>query len=114
MTEHERGSDRLGRRAKRFLTPLQKYEIWRRCCIHSGRGALKHRPRTESDDQSEFVERDGQPPDRWFLHGQFVVTPPKVLDERVPRDDHPGAAVLLEPSHRSQPRLQAAVVGLDR
>ena len=28
MTEHERGSDRLGRRAKRFLTPLQKYEIW--------------------------------------------------------------------------------------
>jgi transposase len=28
MTEQERGTDRLGRRAKRFLTPLQKYEIW--------------------------------------------------------------------------------------
>jgi transposase len=28
MTEQARGSDRLGRRAKRFLTPLQKYEIW--------------------------------------------------------------------------------------
>ena len=28
MTELERGSDRLGRRAKRFLTPVQKYEIW--------------------------------------------------------------------------------------
>jgi hypothetical protein len=28
MTEHERGSDRLGRCAKRFLTPLRKYEIW--------------------------------------------------------------------------------------
>src|SRR5206468_2990338 len=28
MTERERGTDRLGRRAKRFLTPLQKYEIW--------------------------------------------------------------------------------------
>jgi transposase-like protein len=28
MTEHERGADRLGRRAKRFLTPLQKHEIW--------------------------------------------------------------------------------------
>jgi transposase len=28
MTEHERGSDRLGRRAKWFLTPLQQYEIW--------------------------------------------------------------------------------------
>jgi transposase len=28
MTEHGRGSDRLGRRAKRFLSPTQKYEIW--------------------------------------------------------------------------------------
>jgi transposase len=28
MTELEPGIDRLGRRAKRFLTPLQKYEIW--------------------------------------------------------------------------------------
>ena len=31
----------------------------------------------------------------------------------VPGDDHPGAAVLLEPSHWSQPRLQPAVIGLD-
>jgi transposase len=28
MTDQERGSDRLGRRAKRFLSPTQKYEIW--------------------------------------------------------------------------------------
>jgi transposase-like protein len=28
VTEYERGTDRLGRRAKRFLTPLQKYEVW--------------------------------------------------------------------------------------
>src|SRR5215216_7204425 len=28
MTELDRGTDRLGRRAKRFLTPLQKYEVW--------------------------------------------------------------------------------------
>ena len=28
MTEHERGTDRPGRRAWWFLTPLQKYEIW--------------------------------------------------------------------------------------
>jgi transposase len=28
MTAPERGTDRLGRRAKRFLTPSQKYEIW--------------------------------------------------------------------------------------
>jgi transposase len=30
MTELERGTDRGGRRAKRFLSPSQKYEIWLR------------------------------------------------------------------------------------
>ena len=28
MTEQGRGADREGRRKKRFLTPLEKYEIW--------------------------------------------------------------------------------------
>jgi transposase len=28
MTDFEPGTDQLGRRAKRFLTPVQKYEIW--------------------------------------------------------------------------------------
>jgi transposase len=28
VSDPERGTDRLGRRAKRFLTPQQKYEIW--------------------------------------------------------------------------------------
>jgi transposase-like protein len=28
MPDSERGTDRAGRRAKRFLTPLQKYEVW--------------------------------------------------------------------------------------
>ena len=28
MPESERGTDRIGRRAKRFLSPSQKYEIW--------------------------------------------------------------------------------------
>ena len=28
MTETEPGTDRAGRRPKRFLTPSQKYEIW--------------------------------------------------------------------------------------
>jgi hypothetical protein len=38
------------------------------------------------------------------------VASPKILDEAMPSDDHPGAAVLLEPSQWSQPRLQAAMV----
>ena len=28
MPDPDRGSDRIGRRAKRFLSPSQKYEIW--------------------------------------------------------------------------------------
>jgi transposase-like protein len=28
MSEGQRGTDRAGRRRKRFLTPAQKYEIW--------------------------------------------------------------------------------------
>ena len=28
MSDSSRGADRLGRRAKRFLSPSQKYEIW--------------------------------------------------------------------------------------
>lgn len=28
MPDSDRATDRAGRRAKRFLTPLQKYEIW--------------------------------------------------------------------------------------
>jgi len=28
MTDSERGTDRAGRRSKRFLTPLQKYEVF--------------------------------------------------------------------------------------
>lgn len=28
MSEQERGTDRAGRRRKRFLTPQEKYEIW--------------------------------------------------------------------------------------
>jgi hypothetical protein len=31
----------------------------------------------------------------------------------MPGDDHPGAAILLEPTHRPQPRLQPAMVDLD-
>jgi hypothetical protein len=38
---------------------------------------------------------------------------PNVLHQRIPRDDHPGAAILLEAPHRSQPGLQSAVISLN-
>jgi hypothetical protein len=44
---------------------------------------------------------------------QLVVAAPKVLDEPMPGDDDPGARFLLAPSHRSQARLQPAVIRLD-
>ena len=66
-----------------------------------------------SDRQSEFSERDRQPAVHRRLDCQLVMPSPDVLDEGVSGDHDPGAAVLLEPTHRYQPRLQAAVVGFD-
>src|SRR6266511_927470 len=66
-----------------------------------------------SDGQREFVERDRHPLVHWLLAREVVVPTSQVLHEAMPNDDHPGAAVLLEPAHRPQPRLEAAVVALD-
>jgi hypothetical protein len=41
------------------------------------------------------------------------VCPADVLHNVVPGDHDPGAVVLLERAHRTQPRLEAAVVALD-
>jgi hypothetical protein len=48
-----------------------------------------------------------------LLDRQLVVPASNVLHEGVSGDHDPGAAVLLEPAHRTQPRLEAAVVALD-
>jgi hypothetical protein len=57
-------------------------------------------------NKAAMLRRDARPP-------PFVVFAPNVLDEGVPGDDHSGAAVLLEPSHWSQTRLQPSVIRLD-
>jgi len=46
MTQQDSGRDRLGRRAKRFLSPSQKYELW----LQLATGELS---------QSEAAERFG-------------------------------------------------------
>jgi hypothetical protein len=66
-----------------------------------------------SDHQGQRIERDGHPLVDRLLDGQLVVPSAKVLDERVPGDDDLGAAVLLEPAHRSHPPLETTVVGPD-
>jgi hypothetical protein len=83
------------------------------CCVTPTQGMLTLRPRPGSDRQGQLIERDGHPPVHRLFDRQLVVSAADVLYERMPDDDHPGAAVLLEPSHRSQPRLEPAVVALN-
>jgi hypothetical protein len=56
-----------------------------------------------SDRQGEVVERDGQPLAGRHLGRQLIVASPDVLHERMAGNDDPGATVLLESAHRSQP-----------
>jgi hypothetical protein len=69
-----------------------------------------------SADQMAMVSSSNaiaKTPIRRLLNGQLVVSTSNVLHECMPGDDHSGAGFLLEPSHRSQPRLQPAVICLD-
>jgi hypothetical protein len=80
------------------------------CCVVPTRGPARLQG---SDRDGEFVEGDHHSPGHWLLDGQLVGSSPEVLDQGMPDDDHPGAGVLLEPSHRPQARLQPAVIRLD-
>jgi hypothetical protein len=42
------------------------------------------------------------------------VSTAEVLKEGMPGNDHPGRAVGAQPTHRSQPVFEVAVIGLDR
>src|SRR5829696_1023966 len=70
-------------------------------------------PAPESDRQGQLRKGSGHSSGRWLLDGQLVVSTANVLDEGVPGQDHPGAAILLEAAHWSQPRLQPAMVAFD-
>jgi hypothetical protein len=85
----------------------------RLCCVLPSCGRLKPQSHSVSDRLGKLVKRDRQPPGRWLLDRKLVVPSTNVLDEGMSRDDHPGAAVSLEASHRPQPGLEASVIGLD-
>src|SRR6266487_1986615 len=76
------------------------------------RRADRAMPAQGSDRRGQLVERDRHPAGHRLLDGEFVDAPSQVLDEAMPDDQDPGAAVLLEPAHRSQPRLETAVIAL--
>jgi hypothetical protein len=73
------------------------------------------KPRRDSEPRSPWPACRTRPP----AAGSPAPRPParmpspNVLDEGMAANDHAGVSVLLEPAHRPQPRLQAAVVGLD-
>jgi hypothetical protein len=103
----------LEARIREKLAEIAADLLRRRCCVAPTRDMLKERLGPESDRRCQLVERDRYPLFRWRVHSQLVVSAAKVLDERMPHDDGPGATVLLEPSHRSQPRFQPTMVALD-
>jgi hypothetical protein len=59
-------------------------------------------------------ERVGEASRGWDIGPEVVEAPAEVLDEGVPADDHRRSSVTLQPSHRSEARLQTPVVGLER
>src|SRR5215207_7467888 len=63
--------------------------------------------------QGVVIERHRHPSVPQCLDRQLMVATADVLHERMAGNDHPGAVVLLEPAHRSQPRLQPAVIAFD-
>jgi hypothetical protein len=73
-------------------------------CADSGRPEDPIADR-ESDRQGKLVECDTQPPVDCLLDRQLVMSTSKVLHQRMPGGDHPGAAFLLEAAHWSQPGL---------
>jgi len=66
-----------------------------------------------SDHQRGLVERDRHAPSHRLLDRELVVASSQILHEAMSGDHDPGAAVLLEPAHRPQPRCEATVVSLD-
>jgi hypothetical protein len=74
-----------------------------RCCVWSVRGMLKSRSGLALDGQRQLVEGDRHPPVHRAVDGKLVVSSAEVLNEGVPGDHNPSAAVLFEPPHRTQP-----------
>jgi len=76
-------------------------------------GQAEGQSRLGSDRQDQFVERDRHSPVGGLVNRQLLVSAPKVRHDGLSGKDHPGTAVLLEPAHRPQSRLEMTMIGLD-
>jgi hypothetical protein len=65
-----------------------------------------------SDRHGKLFKCDREAQAYRFVDGQLVVPSSKVLHQCVAREYHPGAVVLLQASHGSQPCLETTVIGL--
>ncbi len=66
-----------------------------------------------SETECELDERDTNPIMYWHVGGELVVAAAQVVHERMSGGDGLGGAHLFESAHRSKPRRQPAVIGLD-
>jgi hypothetical protein len=82
-------------------------------CVGVGRARSSCARRFGSDDSGEFSERRRDPPVGVGFDPEFIVPAAQVLHERVAVHDHAGAAITLEATHGSQPRLEPSVVRLN-
>src|SRR5437763_12433368 len=71
------------------------------------------RSMSRSDDPGEFGERRRAAPVGTRVDPEFVMPAAKVLHERMAGHDHAGGAITLEALHRSAPRREPPMVGLD-
>src|SRR6266542_4199431 len=81
--------------------------------LKPGRSGI-YSARPLSDHDGQFGERVGETSRRSDIGPEVVEAPAKVLDEGVPADDHPRSSITLQPSHRSEARLETPVVSLER
>jgi hypothetical protein len=86
------------------------------CCIgRSVRMTERHgRDGRLSDGHRELVECRGEPVAGGEVGGEFIVTTPQVLHERVTGGHDPRGPVPFQAAHRPQPRFQPAVICFDR
>ena len=86
--------------------------VKRHCCIWAWVARCRRLPAQGQIAKASSVTRPRLAVG-WFVDRELVVAPSQIPYEVMPGDRDPGTAVPLAPSHRSQPRLEAAVVALD-
>jgi hypothetical protein len=88
--------------------------VKRLCCVEPDRAAPDQvRVGFGLDGAGEFGERCRDATARMSIDTEFVVPSTHVLHERMAAHDHASGVVAFQASHRTEPRLESAVIALD-